>query len=359
MNIYLIADEVSTVLIKPLVAYIQPFFSGRVKFHNRYYSGEAKSFWTWKDLFAVGHHESASSFLPPSEHYFFFLFFGTNEFNWFGSLNQDEPNVGFLQTKGWENFGFTDPLYPLAYHLMTLVTAMKFFGKDQNLDFYHEVSKGCMFDFTGIREEVRYKLQSAHICPECLGNIALRAAADRLDAMDYVKRLLSLFGSVRDYMFPIDLQEFFGELDYQLVIEQDTSMILVVDKYRITLPISNGKEKALYITLLKHENGLTYKDFERETILLEYLRIYFNYFVNQGSFESLHRQAKQQIADKTFRKQLEPLISRMRKKFQDTLAAYPHISQALSIHSRQGKLLVPLQRKRLDDNLNKSQLGVG
>ncbi|MCH6198632.1 hypothetical protein MMU07_03505 [Aquiflexum sp. LQ15W] len=358
MNIYLISDDASAVLMQPLVAYIQPFFSTSVRFHIRPYTGELKSYWTWEELFAVGHREKVGSLLPPGEHYFFFLFHGSNEFNWFGSLNPEEPNVGFLQSRGWENFGFSDPVYPLAYHLMTLVTAMKFFGRDHNLDFYHEVSRGCMFDFTEVRAEVRFKLQSAHVCPECLSKIAGNTS-DRLATMDYVQRLLSLFRSVRDYMFPIDLQEYFGELDYRLVIEQDAALVLLVENHKITLPISNGKEKALFITLLKHENGLTYKDFERDSVLKEFLLVYYNYFVNQGSFDSLYRQAKQQIEDRTFRKQLEPLISRMRKKLQETLAAYPHISEALSIHSRQGTLLVPLQRKRLNDNLNKSQLRVG
>ena len=81
--------------------------------------------------------------------------------------------------------------------------------------------------------------------------------------------------------------------------------------------------------------------------------------MNLGTIESLYRQAKQQIADKTFRKQLEALISRMRKKLQGTLASYPEISEALSIHSRKGALLVPLQRTRLNNNLNLSQLRVG
>jgi hypothetical protein len=358
MNIYLITDEISAFISEPLIAYLQPIMSDRVAFHTRQYSGIVKSFWEWEDLFAVGHQEKAKSLLPPGEHYFIFLYYGANEHNWFGSLNQDEPNVGFLQSFGWEKFDFNDPIYPIAYHLMTLVTAMKFFGQEPNIDFYHGVSKGCMFDFAGIREEVRYKLQSGQICPECLGKIAQRAN-DRAEAMDYVHRLLSLFKSVKENMFSIELEQYFGELDYRLLIEPDTSLVLEVDNRRIPLQISSGKEKAIFMTILKYQSGLTYKDFEREEILKEYLWLYYRYFINQGSYESLYRQAKQLIADRTFKKQLEPLICRIRKKLQAALSAYPQIFEAVTIKSSQGSLLVPIQRRRLQNNLSNYKLDVG
>jgi hypothetical protein len=356
MNIYLIADDASAVLMQPLVAYIQPFFCDRAEFHIRHYSGEVKSCWKWEELFAVGHKEKTKSLLPPGEHYFLFMFNGANVHNWFGAMNLDEPNVGFLQSFGWEKYDFKEPIYPIAYHLMTLVTAMKFFGRDQNLDFYHGVSKGCMFDFTGVKEEVRYKLQSANICPDCLTKIA-QQAGDRVEAMDYMQRLLTLFRSVKEHLFAIDLQQHFGELDYRLSLKEDASLELMVDGNYIPLQISSGREKALYIMLLKHENGLSYKDFEKEHLLKEYLGIYFRFFVNKGSSDSLLRQAKHQIADRKFRKQLEPLVSKIRKKLVLSLSAYPYILNAVCIELRLGSLLIPLQRQRFVNDLNKSKLG--
>ncbi len=358
MQIHLIADAVSFVLMDPLVRYLQPFMSKGVTFHIRPYEGQVKSYWSWENLFAVGHQEKTKSLLPPGEHYFIFLFYGANEHNWFGSVNPDEPNVGFLQSYGWDKFDFNDPVYPIAYHLMTLVTAMKFFGGNLDMDIFHGQSKGCMFDFTGVKEEVLYKLLSAHICPECLAKIG-QQAEDRVEAIDYMQRLLRLFRSVKEQLFAIDLQQYFGHLEYSLMLKQDASLSLTVDGSSIPLKISSGWEKALFIMLLKHENGLSYKDFERDQVLKEYLWIYYRYFVNNGSFESLYKQSRQQIADNTFRKQLHTHVSRIRRKLEASLSAYPEVLNAISIKSSQGAYVVPLHRQHFINNLDKSHLNIG
>ncbi|MCH6198633.1 hypothetical protein MMU07_03510 [Aquiflexum sp. LQ15W] len=358
MHIHLISDRPSLSFSRGLIEYIKPYLGGISEFHLHEWEGDAQLYWTWEELFFAGKtYKDYIEFLGKSsqENYFIFLFEGFNEFNWFAAHDPEELNVGFIQCSGWGQVDFARPVFPVSYHLGAMLIIMKFFGNEEPIDFYHPISRGCLFDFTQNKEEVRFKFQSAHICESCISKISERAT-NKAEAIELISAVVSLFRSVKENLFPIDLQDYFGELDYRLVIGQDAALVLQVDKHKITLPISNGKEKALFITLLKHENGLAYKDFERDSVLREFLLLYYNFFVNKGSFESLYRQKKQQIEDRTFRNQLQPLISRMRKKLQETLAAYPHISEALSIHYRQGKLLIPLQRKRLDDNLNKSQL---
>ncbi|GHB49198.1 hypothetical protein [Mongoliitalea lutea] len=355
MHIYLIADAASMQLTERLVVYLKPFFAPEVQFHIRPYEGESKSFWTWDALFAVGQQEKSSSLLPIGEHYFIFLVDGANEYNWFGAANPDASTIAFLQTSNWEDLGYKDTLYPIAYHLMALVTAMKFYGNDLTEDIFHEVSRGCMFDFTEFKEEVRYKLQAAQICPDCLSKMALQAS-DRLGAMDYIQRLFSLLRSVKEQLFSIDLHQYFGKLDYQLEIQEDTSLVLMVDNRSIELPISNGREKALFILLLRHEQGLSYKDFEKDMILREYLTIYFTYFVQQGSYTMLLNQAKEQIKARIFRKHLEPLVSRIRKKLQGCLVAYPEVLNALSIQYKEGALVVPMKRVKVVNRLGRSGL---
>jgi hypothetical protein len=50
-------------------------------------------------------------------------------------MNLDEPNVGFLQSFGWQKYDFKGPIYPIVYHLMTLLMGMKFFGRDTEFGF--------------------------------------------------------------------------------------------------------------------------------------------------------------------------------------------------------------------------------
>ena len=358
MQIHLISDVQNAVLADALVSYLQPLLAHRVTFQIHSYEGEQRDFWFWEELFDVGAQVKSRQLPGKGPGFFIFLCHGQNVHNWFGSVSDEDPSMAFLQTSGWEGFGYLNPLYPLAYHLMSLATEMKFFGTYQMADLYHGISRGCMFDFTGNKGEVLFKLQSAYICPECLMKIAGNAD-DKADAMDYVQRLLSVFRSVKDHLFAVDLHQYFGNLEYKLVLSYGASILLKIDNRVIELPLSKGKEKALYLMLLRHEKGLTYKDFEKDAILREFLTIYFRHFVNQGSFESIYRQAKQQIEDGSFRKQLEPVISRMRKKLQHSLAAYPKIMEALTIQSRQGALVIPIQRMRVENLLDKSILKAG
>jgi hypothetical protein len=358
MQIHLIADVQNADLTDALVSYLQPLLAHRVTFQIHPYEGEERTFWTWKELFDIGTQVKNKQLLGREAQCFVFLCHGYNEHNWFGSISEEDSNIAFLHTFGWENLGFQNSLYPVAYHLMSLLTGMKFFGSYQMADVYHGISRGCMFDFTGNKSEVRFKLQSANICPECLGKIASNAE-DKAEAMDYVQRLLSVFRSVKDHLFAVDLHQYFGNLEYKLVLSHGASILLKIDNRSIELPLSKGKEKALFLMLLRHEKGLTYKDFEKDPILREFLTIYFRHFVNQGTFESIYRQAKQQIEDGSFRKQLEPVISRMRKKLQQSLAAYPKIMEALTIQSRQGALVIPVQRLRVENLLDKSILKAG
>jgi hypothetical protein len=358
VHIHLISDARSAALTASLVSFLQTLLAPRVSFKIHEYEGEDQSFWTWEELFAVGS-DTKKRHLPGKElQCFIFLCHGHNEYNWFGSVSPEDSSLAFLQTFGWEELGFQNSLFPIAYHLMALVTGMKFFSAHVMEDVYHEVSRGCMFDFTGNKEEVQLKLQSAGICPECLSKMA-QNASDKAEAMDYVQRLLSVFRLVKDRLFAVDLHQYFGNLEYKLVLSHGASIQLKIDNRSIELPLSRGKEKALFLMLLKYENGLSYKDFEKEAILREFLTIYYRHFVNQGSFESIYRQAKQQIEDGSFRKQLEPVISRMRKKLQHSLAAYPKIMEALTIQSRQGALVIPIQRMRVENLLDKSILQAG
>lgn len=88
-----------------------------------------------------------------------FLYHGLNIYNWFTSFDPEDPVVAFLQCSDWDKVGVTTPKFAIIYHLLTILTAMKFFGREEEpYEFYHEQSIGCMFDLTQNKEEVIYKL---------------------------------------------------------------------------------------------------------------------------------------------------------------------------------------------------------
>ncbi|GHB49148.1 hypothetical protein [Mongoliitalea lutea] len=350
MHIYLIADTASMQLTERLLVYLKPFFTPAVQFHIRPYEGDSQSYWAWDELFAVGQQEKTKSLLPAGEHYFIFLVHGANEYNWFGAVNPDASTIAFLQTSNWGELNHKDDLYPVAYHLIALITSMKFFGNHIKDDIYHEVSRGCMYDFSEVKEEVSFKMKAANICNSCLSKIA-QFSKDRVEAMDFIQRVFLVLRSIRDNISSLDLQQFFGKPEYSLTVDEDANLILHIDHQQVVLPISNGKEKALFFMLLKYESGLSYRDFEKETIMIEFLKIYHKYFVVNGSLNELYKQAQRQLEDGTYRKHLEPLVSRMRKRLKACLSAYPEILQSINIQSRGGALVIPIQRNYLQNKL--------
>ncbi|AFL83738.1 hypothetical protein Belba_1101 [Belliella baltica DSM 15883] len=359
MKVYLIYDHPSSLLANALQAYLSPLFSKSCEFTLCANRETARENWTWDELFDVSYKEQSLGNKEAKESYFIFLFQGKNEGNWFASFDHHRPSLGFVQTSGWELYQLSNPLYAIAYHLLTLLTAMKFFGNEESPNtFYHGKSIGCMFDFTGFKSEVIYKLQSAYICKDCLESIKQRAP-EKVEALNYLQGVTDAFLSIRHNLFQVDLKSLFGNLAYKLHVNERMTFGLEIEGKWINLPISKGREATLYMLLLHNQRGLRYIDFKKEAVLEDYLSLYFRYFVSKGSYEELYRQAKQQIKDHTFRKSLEPLISRMRKKLAEALLNYPEIKEQLYIQNQDGLMYIPLNRKFLVHNIQIKQRMVG
>jgi hypothetical protein len=349
MTIHLISDQASAAMCNFLVDYVGKFLTAKIKIKASEQQLIHQDFWTWDELFDLGKELKYSDKKPCSQDFYVSLVDGQNEHNWFAAFDPEEPSVGFLQTSGWEDFDLKQPKFAVAYHLVTLVTAMKFFGNDpEPYSFYHDQSVGCMFDFTGYKEEVIYKLKSAHICPDCIQSIAKKSAGNP-QAFTFMKSVKELLESVRDNLFRVEWGVFFQHYTYTLVVKEDLALELQINGEQIALPISKGRESAMFIMLLKHENGLSYDDFEKPQFKREYLSIYHRYFVRNDSLETLIKQADVEIQHKTYKGNLQSLISKIKSKLTSTLKQYPEIQKQLLIKKvAKRAMIVPINRQMLD-----------
>ena len=348
MTIHLIPDHLSVASSAFLVDYVSKFFSYSVKIKVLDKPIDHMECWSWDNLFAVGRAIKSQKKRVDGEDFFVVLTTGKNEYNWFCSFDINDPSVGFLQTTGWEKYGLIRPEYAVAYHLVSLITVMKFFGSDPNpYKIYHHKGLGCMFDFTGNKEEVIYKLKSAHICPDCVHSIAKHSNGNS-QAFAFIKGVKDLLESVRNQLFQVDWSVFFKTYDYQLVVNEDLSLELKVEEEIIPLPISKGREAAVFMMLLKYENGLSYGDFQKPQFKKEYISFYHRYFVHNASLESLIKQADMEIEQKTYRKNLHATISKIKRKLTATLKQYPEIQKQVMIQTSGGNLVIPINRASLD-----------
>ena len=207
-----------------------------------------------------------------------------------------------------------------------------------------------MFDFTGLKEEVIYKLKSAHICPDCIQSLAKRSLGNQ-ESFSFIKSVKELLENVRDKMFRVEWGAFFQNYAYQLIVNEDLSLVLKINGDHISLPISRGRESAIFIMLLKYENGLSYDDFQKPQFKKEYLSIYHRYFVKNDSLEALIRQADSEIQQKTYKRNLHAIISKIRSKMTNTLSQYPEIQKQLLIQTSGGPLIIPIDRQMLDSKV--------
>jgi len=347
MTIHLISDNLSIDTSKFLADYTNELFTSKVKFQRVSKIINHIDYWTWEDVFAVGRAVKSQKTRLEGEDFFVVLTSGANEHNWFSAFDTEDPSVGFLQTTGWEKYGLNRTEYAVAYHLITLITAMKFFGNDSNpYSFYHDRSVGCMFDFTGFKEDVIYKLKSAHICPICINSIAKRSAGN-IQSFAFIKSVKNLLENVRDNLFQVEWSVFFQNHDYSLTVNEDLTLDLKINGEQITLPISRGREAAIFMMLLKYENGLSYEDFQNPKFKKEYLTFYHRYFVKNDSLETLIKQADLEIQQKTYKSNLHTIISKIKKKMNETLKHYPDVQKQLLIQSGEGLITIPINRQRL------------
>lgn len=358
MQIHLIADRYSLSFSRTLIEYMNSFLGGVSKFHLHEWEGDVQFFWTWEELFFAGKtYKNRVDFLGKSseENYFIFLFEGFNEMNWFAAHDPEEANVGFIQCSGWEQLDFKQPIFPVSYHLGAMLMIMKYFGSEEPIDFYHQKSIGCMFDFTPNKDEVRFKLQSAHICKSCISKISARTS-NNVGAVELITAVLALYGSVKENLFPHDLQKYFGRMEYKLFIVANADFVLQIDKRKFKLCLSNGWGKAVYMTLLRYPQGLRYQDFEDKKILNEFLRIYCRNFSEDGSIDNLYRLSCSQIEGKSFVPNLYGYVSKVRKELKSALAAFPDVYEAVDIASKNGKLYIPIKKDQVESHLTSYQL---
>ncbi|WP_154859174.1 hypothetical protein [Cyclobacterium xiamenense] len=333
IQVYLLSDASTESLAGQIVEFLAPFFEGTAELRRIEAVIPYREYWTWKDLFAVGRDCKGDAQVGNEERCYLFLVGGSNENNWFASFDSDDPSVAFVQCSGWEQFDLPDPTYAVAYHVLAMVTAMRYFSSKSPSERYHFPSIGCMFDFTIDKSEVLFKLKSADICQNCVQEIAI-TAGDKAGAMAYLMATKASMEAIKQELFPADWGEIFGVLAYDLCINEELDFRLCFGQVKLLLPISNGYEKVFYLMLLKYREGLSYQQLMEDAKLQEFIEIYFKFFASTGSLDELRKRLLDERSTGKLRSRLMTLKSRMAKKMTQVLKNYPEIRDQLSIRNR-------------------------
>jgi hypothetical protein len=84
--------------------------------------------------------------------------------------------------------------------------------------------------------------------------------------------------------------------------------------------------------------------------------LYYRYFANSGSYDSMMKQADSEIEQNTYKSNLYATICKIKTKLSNTLKQYPDIKKQLLIQGGKGPLTIPINRKRVHSSLPELQL---
>ena len=173
----------------------------------------------------------------------------SNNFNWFATLDKDEPNNGFIHTSDWEYFLSCPRKFPIAYEVIALILHRFSFDVTKPImEQAHSRAIGCVSDLCIEKKEIILKMRTADVCGDCMTklkqNMPMVDIIHALNIMDSL-RLKMLYA--QNFKQHVALSKLF--------IDSRNNKIYLPDFGNIEIKL-RPLEKALYLLFLEHPEGL-------------------------------------------------------------------------------------------------------
>jgi len=301
--------------------------------------------YTWNDLFSVCI-QYRMDFSIPADEQVFLLTNKKNDKNWFGAIDKRTYNNYFIDCSDWHYYfrGF-DIRFPITYCVAGwLMRKLIFSSSDELLNAVHSESIGCLMDFCEEKREIVLKMRTADVCERCLHysekNDSNRVYMNQLfEIMDGVRSNL-MFRKRSKYLHKNSRLEFRGKMHKMYLTD--------LGDLQVNL---NPKERALYLVLLNHPEGISRRE------LVNYsneLFIYYDFFSTKwdnysdyGDVNNINRYDRIMESLNLLTHPLEDnflqVLSRIRRKFKNSVGEEQY--KTYSIESEQGRYKILLDRE--------------
>lgn len=255
----------------------------------------------------------------------FILTYQANVEKWFVGSELHNGRNHFIHLLYWNHYILSEPVYPVAYHVMSTILKNQTFGDISGyLPLTHQTPKGCMMDMCWNKTEVILKLRTADICPDCM-----KAFDNHSVNRNLLRQALQVFDHVR-------AQVLFRERF--LTVQTLPTLNINLAASELSFPeLSDLKvnfrplEMTVYTFFLRHPMGiiLSYLPDYYEELLGIYLSLMPNMDIDQ---------AKDRIADLTnpLSNSMSEKISRIKAKLKIMLGE--EIAQPFFIQGPNGGL---------------------
>jgi hypothetical protein len=184
----------------------------------------------------------------PSNEFVILLTEVSNTNNWFASLDEKMPFNGFIHTADWNHFIKCQDSFPIAFEVIALVLQKHMFNDyNEARSSVHLDPIGCVNDMCLEKKDIKLKLRTADICPDCMnklkGKLSFAEINQALNTMESL-RVKMLFS-----------QNFKQNVPLSRLIIDNENRIYLPDFGNIEIKL-RPLEKTLYFFYLNHPEGV-------------------------------------------------------------------------------------------------------
>ena len=287
---------------------------------------------SWSELFDKCEMHRKSQNIPPNEAVIL-LTDHANEMNWFSAWEPSGKLNFFVQTSGWEYYIDAESCYPIMYEIASIALALSFCKNLKEVEeMAHSQPKGCMFDFCQHKEDVKWRIRTGDICPDCLNEITKK----NIDS-NIVCQVLEIIEWIRkQVMFKERFN--FTKRPSKMEIDLHNVDLIFTEIGNIKVHLV-PQEMIIYRLFLKYVDGLYLDDVKK-------FKAELKRFYERHSHEVIIANIENSIQELLDRKNsLNETISRIKKKLTEAVGS--EMAEHYIIKKGNGKYKILFDRKYL------------
>jgi hypothetical protein len=184
----------------------------------------------------------------PNDEFVILLTEVSNTNNWFASLDEKMPFNGFIHTADWNHFIKCQDSFPIAFEVIALVLQKHMFNDyNEARSSVHIDPIGCVNDMCLEKKDIKLKLRTADICPDCMNKLKGKLSFAEIN------QALNIMESLRVKM--LFSQNFKQNVPLSRLVIDNENKIFLPDFGNIEIKL-RPLEKTLYFFYLNHPEGV-------------------------------------------------------------------------------------------------------
>ena len=201
----------------------------------------------WTTIFDKCNNYRLNNNIPNNE-FVILLTEVSNTNNWFASLDEKMPFNGFIHTADWNHFIKCQDSFPIAFEVIALVLQKHMFNDyNEARSSVHLDPIGCVNDMCLEKKDIKLKLRTADICPDCMNKLKGKVSFAEIN------QALNIMESLRVKM--LFSQNFKQNVPLSRLIIDNENKIFLPDFGNIEIKL-RPLEKTLYFFYLNHPEGV-------------------------------------------------------------------------------------------------------